>query len=369
MQPLRIGIVGAGNISSIYLQNLAKFPSTQVVAIADLDSARAKEIGEKNEIPHVLTPDELLQHADVDLVLNITIPKAHAEVAIRAVEAGKHVYNEKPLTITREESRTLLAIAKEKGLRVGCAPDTFLGAGQQTARELIEQGAIGTPVAVHGYMVSNGPETWHPSPEFFYQVGGGPLLDMGPYYLTAFVNMFGPIDRVSACTRSTFTERTIGSEAKKGQKIPVETPTYIGATMQFTNGVIGQLTTTFDSFGFPNQPSIVVFGSEGTLIVPDPNNFGGKLMLKKGWGDIEEIETSKPFKENSRGLGILDIAYAATEGRAHRASGDLAFHVLDAMLSILQSSDENRHIKLETQPEQPTMISGEEFSAERELLG
>ena len=218
-------------------------------------------------------------------------------------------------------------------------------------------------------MVSNGPESWHPSPEFFYQVGAGPLFDMGPYYLTAFVNLFGPIDRVSSCARATFLERTIGSEPKKGQKVPVETPTYIGATMQFASGVIGQLTTTFDSYGFDGQPNIVIYGSEGVMIVPDPNQFDGTIKVKKKWAEVEEVASANPFKQNSRGLGVLDLAYAESEGRDHRASGDLAFHVLDAMASILQSSEENKHIKLETQPLKPTPIGESEFAAERDLLG
>ncbi len=369
MDPLRIGIIGTGNISGIYLENLQKFPSTQVVAVADLRLETAQAQADKYGVGLVLTPDALIEHPDVDLVVNLTIPKVHGEVALQVVKAGKHVHNEKPLTPNKAEARELLAIAKEKGLRVGCAPDTFLGAGHQKVRELIESGAIGTPVAVHGYMTSNGPEGWHPSPEFFYKPGAGPLLDMGPYYLTAFVNMFGPIDYVTGATRITFPERTIGSEPLKGQKITVETPTSIAATMQFANGVVGQLFTTFDSFPFPGQPNIVVYGSEGTLVVPDPNMFNGEIKLRKGWGEAEIVESTKPFKQNSRGLAVLDIAKAIQEGRTHRASGDLAFHVLDAMLSILEAGDTHTQIKLESKPEQPALLKDGEFPDENTLLG
>ncbi|HLO99818.1 MAG TPA: Gfo/Idh/MocA family oxidoreductase [Fimbriimonas sp.] len=374
MNPLRVGIVGAGNISSIYCENLSKFPSTELVAIADLNPVPAQAQAEKYGIES-RTVDALIESSDIDLILNITIPKAHGEVGLRALNAGKHVYNEKPLAVTKAQAKEMLDLANAKGLRVGCAPDTFLGAAHQTVRNLIDSGAIGVPVAVHGFMTSRGVESWHPNPEFFYKPGAGPMLDMGPYYLTAFINMFGPIERLGALTRTTFAERTITSEPLKGQVITVETPTTFISALQFTNGVVGQLTTSFDTFGFIKQPNIIVYGSEGTMHVPDPNSFNGwneessKIHIKRG-GDVEEVIVSDlVFKNNSRGLGILDMAHAIAEGRPHRASGDLAYHVLDAMLSSIDSGERGEFIKLETQPTQPTVIGSGEFAEERTLMG
>lgn len=374
MSPLRVGIVGAGNISAIYCENLSKFPSTELVAISDLDTARAQSQAEKFDI-EARTVEALLESSDIDLVLNITIPKAHGEVALQALEAGKHVYNEKPLAIAREDCQKMLAVAAEKGLRVGCAPDTFLGAAHQRVRQLLDQGVIGVPVAVHGYMTSRGVESWHPNPEFFYKPGAGPMLDMGPYYLTAFVNMFGAIERLASMTRTTFPERTITSEPHRGEVIKVETPTTFVTALQFANGVVGQLTTSFDTHSFPGQPNIVVYGSEGTMVVPDPNSFNGwnepssKIIVRRGSGDEEVFISDLPFKANSRGLGILDIAHAIQEGRDHRASGALEFHVLDTMLAAIESSDESKFIVPSTQPERPALIGDEEFPDERDLMG
>jgi predicted dehydrogenase len=374
MTPLKVGIVGAGNISSIYCENLSKFPSIELVGISDIDSARAQAQADKYGI-RAFDVDSMIEGSDVELILNITIPAVHGPVALRALQHGKHVYNEKPLAVTMDQARELNQVAAQKGLRVGCAPDTFLGGGHQKVRQLIEDGAIGVPVAVHGYMTSRGVETWHPNPEFFYKPGAGPMLDMGPYYLTAFVNMFGAISRLAAVTRTTFAERTITSEPFKGQIIKVETPTTFISSFQFESGVLGQLTTSFDTYAFAGQPNIVVYGTEGSMIVPDPNSFCGwnpeteRIRIKKGDTETEIQVTDEPFKNNSRGLGILDMAHAIHEGRAHRASGELAFHVLDAMLSSISSSDESRFVQLETQPAQPTLIGSEEFSAERGLLG
>ena len=374
MSPLRVGIVGAGNISAIYCENLSKFPSTELVAISDLDTARAQSQAEKFDI-EARSVDALLESSDIDLVLNITIPKAHGEVALRALESGKHVYNEKPLAIAREDGQKMLSVAAEKGLRVGCAPDTFLGAAHQRVRQLLDEGVIGVPVAVHGYMTSRGVESWHPNPEFFYKPGAGPMLDMGPYYLTAFVNMFGAIERLASMTRTTFPERTITSEPHRGEVIKVETPTTFVTALQFANGVVGQLTTSFDTHSFPGQPNIVVYGSEGTMVVPDPNSFNGwnepssKIIVRRGSGDEEVFMSDLPFKANSRGLGILDIAHAIQEGRDHRASGALAFHVLDTMLASIESSDESKFIVPSTQPDRPALIGEDEFPEERDLMG
>ena len=346
MTPLRVGIVGCGNISGIYFQNLKAFDETEVVACADLDEARAREVAAKQGVEARSTAD-LMSSNDIDLVLNLTVPKAHAEVALRALEAGKHVYNEKPLTIEREDGRKVLELANAKGLRVGCAPDTFLGAGIQTCLELIRQGKIGEPVAAHAFMLCHGHESWHPSPEFYYEHGGGPMLDMGPYYLTALVALMGPIRRVTGSTRVTFPQRTITSEPKKGKVIDVETPTHVAGVMDFASGAIGEITTSFDVW-HSKMPCITIYGSEGTMLVPDPNGFGGEVFVRgKASPDWELTPLTQPFAENSRGLGVRDIALALAEGRPHQASGALAYHVLDVMHAFNDASEAGRHVVVE----------------------
>lgn len=359
MEPLRVGIVGLGNISGIYLKNLSAFEATTVVAVADLDRSRAEKAAEEHGIPNVVTPDELVAHDDVDLVLNLTIPAAHGSVAIDAVSNGKHVYNEKPLSIDLDEARGLVALAQARGVRVGCAPDTFMGQGIQTAIDALNSGAIGTPVGATAAMRSRGVENWHPNPEFFFKPGGGPMLDMGPYYLTALAALLGPAKRTTGIVAKSFATRTIGSEPLKGGVIQVETPTHLAGVVEYASGPIAELTTSFDVYhGWGN--AITIYGSEGTMKVPDPNNFSGEVLVRGG-GDAEwqVVEPKHAYGENSRGLGVLDIALAIRDGRPHRASGDLALHVLETMLSFERSSNEGRHITLETAPERPAAMPGE----------
>src|SRR5579862_9056442 len=297
MSPLRIGIVGCGNISGIYFKNLNSYRSTEVVACGDLDVDRAKRVGAEYGVVG-MSSAELLARDDVDLVLNLTIPKAHASVALQALDAGKHVYNEKPLAVTREDGLRILQVAEAKGLRVGCAPDTFLGAGLQTCRALIDQGVIGEPVAAHAFMLCHGHEGWHPSPEFYYEEGGGPMLDMGPYYLTALVNLMGPVKRISGSTRITFPLRTIRSEPKRGEVVEVETPTHIAGIMDFANGAIGEITTSFDVW-HSKLPCISIYGTEGSMIVPDPNGFGGEILVRgKADTDWKSMPLTHGFTDN-----------------------------------------------------------------------
>lgn len=374
MHPLRIGIVGVGNISGIYFDNLKKFSSTEVVAVADLDLARAKAKAEEREIPLALSPAELIAHPDVDLVLNLTIPAAHGPVALDAVRAGKHVYNEKPLTVSLDEARELLAVAKEKGVRVGCAPDTFLGSGGQTARAAIDRGLIGTPVGATAAMRARGPEPWHPNPGFFYLPGGGPMLDMGPYYVTQLVNLLGPVRRLAGLSRITFTERPVAlSNAnyygdrtpETPDMLPVSTPTHLAGLLEFETGAIGELATSFDSFSeWPSHP-ITIYGSEGSMKVPDPNTFDGSVILFGGGrSEPETLDLGFGSRQNERGLGVLDMAEAIAEGRPHRASGDLAAHVLEAMLSVSVSSEENRFVTLTNGP-RPEPLAPDWRSEER----
>lgn len=362
--PLRIGVVGVGNISGIYFENLGRYASTEVVAVADLDLDRARTVAERNAVQKVLTPDELLKDPDVDLVLNLTVPKVHAEVALRAVQAGKHVYSEKPLAVDRESARGMLEAARANGVRVGCAPDTFLGGGIQSCRKLIDDGAIGEPVAVNAFMLCRGHESWHPSPEFYYEVGGGPMLDMGPYYLTALVNLLGPIRRLTGSARATFPTRTITSQPKHGKVVQVETPTHLVGIYDFENGAVGQLTTSFDVYPSP-LPNITIYGTEGTLIVPDPNGFGGEIYLKRaGENDFTLMPLTHGHAANARGIGVLDMAHAIRENRPHRASGDLAFHVLDAMLGVAEASETGRHLELTSQVERPAALGVAEYAEE-----
>lgn len=362
--PLRVGIVGCGNISGIYFQNLGKYKSTQVIACADIDEARAQEAATKYGVPYALSTKDLLAHPEVDLVLNLTIPNAHASVALAAVEAGKHVYNEKPLTISFADGKQLIEKANAKGVRVGCAPDTFLGAGIQTCRKLIDEGAIGEPIACEAHMQCHGHESWHPSPEFYYHKGGGPMLDMGPYYLTALVNLMGGIKRVAGISRITFPTRTITSQPKNGNVIEVETPTHITGSVEFASGAIGMVVQTFDVW-HGNVAPLIVHGAEGSLLVGDPNQFGDEVKIRaKGDSEWQSVGLTHGFAENSRGLGVLDIAHALETGRDHRASGDLALHVLEAMHAFSESSDSGQHRFLETAIDRPSAMGTTEYSGD-----
>ncbi len=353
--PARVGLIGCGTISGAYLSVAQRLSAFQIVACADLIMERAKERAAKYDL-RACTVEELLADPTIDLVLNLTIPKAHAEIARRALEAGKSVYNEKPLALDRAEAQDLLALAQSKDLRVGCAPDTFLGAGLQTCRKLLDAGAIGTPVAGTAFMLCHGHESWHPDPAFYYQRGGGPLLDMGPYYLTALVSLLGPIRRVTGSARITFPERVIGSRPKAGTRIAVETPTHLAAVLDFANGAVVTLVTSFDVWA-ANVPIIELYGTEGTLSVPDPNGFGGQPRLwQRGDGTWKTVPLTHGFSEQSRGIGLAELVYARRAGRAHRASGELAYHVLDAMLAVEEASVSGKHILLASTCAQPAPL-------------
>ena len=352
MDPLRIGVVGCGDISGIYFENLQKFSMTEVVACSDLDGGKATARADQFGVPRVLSTDALLADPEVELVLNLTVPKAHGPVNLAAVRAGKHVYVEKPLALSREEAKTIRA----SNVLVGGAPDTFLGAGLQTCRRLIDSGAIGEPIGVNAFMMCHGHESWHRSPEFYYEVGGGPLFDMGPYYLTALVSLLGPIASVSGAARVTLPTRTITSEPKRGKVIEVETPTHIVGTLGFANGAIGQITTSFDVWSH-TMPHIEIYGTEGSISTPDPNGFGGPVRVKAAKDDAwREVTVEGPYSQNSRGLGVLDMAHAIRRGREARASGALAYHVLDVMQAILESAESGSRISIASSVSRPSPI-------------
>ncbi len=352
MTPTKVGIIGCGNISGIYFKSGQTFEIMEITACADLikerAEAKAEEFGCK-----AMTVEQLLADPEIQIVMNLTIPKAHAEVAFKAIEAGKSVHNEKPLAITREDGKKMLEMAKAKGVRVGCAPDTFMGAGIQTCIKLIDDGWIGEPVAATAFMMCHGHESWHPDPEFYYKKGGGPMFDMGPYYLTALVAMLGPIKRVTGSTRITFPTRTITSQPKYGTVITVDTPTHVAGVMDFANGAVGTIIQSFDVWGH-NLPCIQIHGTEGSMGVPDPNGFGGTITIKRaGSKEWAEVPHSHIYAENSRGIGVADMAYALRSGRQHRPNGELAYHVLDVMHAFHDASDEGKHIMVESTCERP----------------
>jgi predicted dehydrogenase len=357
MKTMNIGVIGCGKISGAYFKGCAVFDCLRVVACADLNRAAAEAKAKEFNVPRVCSVEELLADPAVELVVNLTVPQAHAPVNRQALAAGKHVYVEKPFAVTREEAKPVLALAQRKKLRVGSAPDTFLGGGIQTCRKLIDDGAIGRPVAAAAFMACPGHESWHPSPEFYYKVGGGPMLDMGPYYLTALVNLLGPIRRVTGATGKAFAERTITSQPLAGKVIHVEVPTHYAGVMDFVNGVIGTLVMSFDVFAGHNLPRLEIYGTEGSLSVPDPNTFRGPVRLRrKGEKEFVEVPLTHGYTDNMRGMGVADMAYAIRSGRPHRANGALAFHVLDVMQSFQEASESGKHIKIKSTCERPAPL-------------
>jgi predicted dehydrogenase len=351
---VKVGIVGCGAISGIYLKNLTASRYTEVAACADMLPERAQEAAKKYGVAKACTVKELLADPDIQIVVNLTIPKAHADIAFQCIEAGKSVYNEKPITITREDGKKLLKDAKAKKLLVGGAPDTFLGAGLQTCRKLIDDGVIGKPIAATAFMQCHGHESWHPDPVFYYKAGGGPMFDMGPYYVTALVHLVGPVRKVAGMTGRAFEERIVTSQPKNGLRIPVDVPTHVAGTMEFQNGAIGTIIQSFDVWAH-NLPRIEVYGTEGSLSVPDPNTFGGTIKVRLG---AAKEWTEKPFThgnaENSRGLGIMDMALSlAKPRRKFRASGELCYHVLDVMQGFYDAAEKGKHISMKSKCGQP----------------
>jgi predicted dehydrogenase len=333
--PVGVALVGAGVISAQYLGNLTSFPDVRVLAVADLDVERAATAATQYGVPVSGDPETVLAIPEVELVVNLTTPAAHAAVALAALRAGKHVYGEKPLTLDPAAAEKVLAEAQARGLRVGNAPDTFLGAGLQSARRALRSGAIGTPVAATTVVQGSGPESWHPSPEFLYQVGAGPLFDLGPYYLTALVALLGPVARVAATARRARDSRVIGSGPKAGTVFEVEVPTDVTALIDLESGPGVASTFSWDS-PLPRR-RIEITGTEGTLSVPDPNNFDGPLQVR-GPKDEEWRELPVSGPTAGRGLGVLELARALRADVPHRATGAMALHVLETMAAISESA-------------------------------
>ncbi len=361
MKKVGIGVVGCGVISDIYLKNLTSTFShiLNVRATADIIPERAVERAEKYGVPKAYaSTEEMLAGSgdEIEIVVNLTTPDAHAVVNFTALSAGKCAYVEKPFAITREDGLKTLALAKEKGLLCGGAPDTFLGGGIQTCRKLIDDGWIGEPIAATAFMTCHGHESWHPAPAFYYQIGAGPMFDMGPYYLTALVNLIGPIESVSGTARKTFDKRLITSQPLNGQIIDVNVPTHIAGVINFVNGAVGTIITSFDVWA-AELPRIEIYGTKGTLSVPDPNTFGGPIKIRRAASkEWESVPVLADYQENSRGLGVADMALALRNGTKPRACGELTYHVLDAMHAFHDASDQRRTISLASTCEKPLAL-------------
>ena len=361
---LGIGFIGTGNISSAYLQAItgheamAGFPVLDIKGLADMrpeaSQARAAEFGLKS-----MSIEEMLASPDIQLIVNLTIPRAHVEVGLKALAAGKHVYSEKPLGITYAEGRRLLDAANKAGLRIGSAPDTFLGGSHQQARAVVDSGSLGQLVGGTAFMQAPGHEAWHPDPAFYYDIGGGPVLDMGPYYITDLVNLLGPVARVSAMASRLRLQRPVLSEPRKGQIMDVKVDTHVTGSLGFANGAIVQVGMSFDVAGHRHVP-LELYGTEASLIVPDPNFFGGEVEFKKRGRDEAwtNVPVTQPYADgNYRSLGVADMATGILDNRPHRANGDLALHVLEVMEAFETASREGRTVDIKTPVERPAPLA------------
>lgn len=350
-----IGVIGCGNISKAYMTAMKRFANIELRAVADMRQSAAEARGAEFGVP-AMRVDQMLKRDDVEIVVNLTVPLAHTDVSLAVLNAGKHVHSEKPLGVNLAEARKVMDLAAQKNLRVGCAPDTFLGGGHQTARKLINEGAIGTPVAGSAVFMCPGHERWHPAPGFYYLRGGGPMLDMGPYYITDLVQLLGPVASVMGSTATPRRERLVTSQPMNGAMIPVETPTHVAGTLEFVCGAVVSIAMSFDVPKHKHTP-IEIYGTAGSLIVPDPNRFGGEVQIAKLGGDWESVAHTHAHTEGEfRSIGVAEMAAAIRAGRPHRASGALALHALEAMEAFDTSAREGRRVKLDTTVERPAMM-------------
>lgn len=370
MTQLGVGIIGCGNISTSYLKLAPLFKSLDVKAVADINMdtarARAAEFGVRAE-----TVADLLTADDIDVIVNLTIPGVHFAVTKQILEAGKHAYSEKPLVLSLEEGKELRELAAAKGLRIGSAPDTFLGGSHQLARAQIDAGKVGKIIGGTCHVMGHGMEAWHPNPDFFFQPGGGPVLDMGPYYITNLIQLMGPVKSVAALTTATYATRTIGNGDRIGETVPVETPTNIQALLEFENGATVTLGASWDVWAH-RHGHMELYGENGSIFLPDPNFFGGDVEIS---GENKEISIVAPWdhpfsvanyeetRANYRCAGLADMATAIADGRPHRCNIDVALHAVDVMTSILKAGSERRFVDMTTTCERPAALSPDEARA------
>ena len=352
---MTFGIIGVGNISAQYFEHIPNLPGLKLIAVADMNEARAAEVAAEQGV-EALSVDALLEDPRIDAVLNLTIPAAHVAIGTRALEAGKHVYGEKPLALDPAEAAPMLELARTRGLRVGSAPDTVLGTGIQTARQVLDAGTIGDPVAASVHWSAPGHERWHPAPQFYYQPGGGPLLDMGPYYLTSLVTLLGPVVRVSGAVTRSERERTVATGPQAGTAIPVDIDTHVSAILEHEGGQTSTITVSFEVWA-TRAPLFELYGTAGTLAVPDPNRFSEPVEV---WTTADpewrEVPVSAGYADAGRGYGLADMAHAIDTDRPHRASGELAFHVLEIMDAVLRAGHEHRVIELTSTAPRPDAV-------------
>lgn len=356
VEPVRVGLIGCGKISAAYLQAAPSYPVFDVVACADIDRTAAERTGAQFGL-QAMSVDALLARGDIDAVLNLTVPAAHAPVNLAALQAGKHVYCEKPFAVDPAAGAEVLAAARECGLRVGSAPDTFLGAGHQTVRALVDAGRIGRVVAATAIWMNHGHEAWHPSPAFYYASGGGPHFDMGPYYLTALVHILGPVRSVTAMAGRAFDTRTVGSGPDAGAVVPVQVHTHLSAALEFASGCIGTLAMSFDVWHA--HPCLQLYGTTGSISAPNPNGFGGPVLVADPGGDWTEAPLGAGPTRNARSIGLADLCTGLRTGAPHRCNGELAQHVLEVMAALDRSAEQRAQVAIESRPDRPSPVQAD----------
>lgn len=358
IRPMNIGIIGCGDIArKAYVPACRKFSFLNVVACADVDAARGEAFAREMGIPRGGTVEALLADPAIELVVNLTVPKAHVDVDLRSLEAGKHVYSEKPFALSRQDGGRVLALAAAKGLRVGCAPDTVLGSGVQSSRHYIDNGTIGRVIGGSCAFLANGPEGWHPNPAFFYEHGAGPAWDMGPYYLHTLITLLGPVRRVCGTASMGFAQRVIGSLPKRGTVINVEVPTHVIGLLEFHCGAVVSVTLSFDMVAGTNDLGIDLYGTEGAIRVPDPNYTDGPVRIaRRGLHDWTEYQRTHPYKEGSRGVGVADMALSIRANRQHRADERMAMHAVDILHAIHEAAASGSYVTLTTTCERPAAM-------------
>lgn len=347
MRRYKVGLVGCGAISRNYAIGARDVfgGSYEIAAAADIAPERARALAEEFNIPRYGTPDIVYGDPDIDIVLNLTVPMAHEEVSMKAIAAGKHVYSEKPLAPTAAAAKRIIDAAAKADVRVACAPDSFLSAPSQSAKKLIEDDWIGKPLAVLAQCTMRGNEFWREDPDFFYKEGGGPMLDMGFYYFNVFISLFGPVESVQGMQKITYPERIVKVGARRGTRIQVEVPTYYAMNFKFRSGVIGTFINTMDTWA-SSAPFIEVYGQKGTMVIPDPNNYGGDVMVKRRNEPYRPMPLLVEYAAYRRGIGIADLARSIEEGRPHRASAEMAYHILDVFESLETACREHRDVEI-----------------------